>query len=474
MLALARLVLVDLSWVILAYFFVVNGFYIMLMLSAAWELRWHAFEVRGDSRYRLLSSEIAPQVSMLVPAYNESATVVESLNALLTLSYPSLEVVVVDDGSKDNTLDVLIRAFDLVPIHPIYRRHIPVSPITAVYRSRLYPNLIAASKENGGKADTLNAALTLASGELVCALDADTLIEPDALQRLVRPFIASENVVAAGATIRVANGCSVRAGRVLEDSAPTRLLAGFQAVEYLRAFLFGRVGWNRLGSNLVISGAFGLFLRSALIDAGGYVRTVGEDMEIIVRLRRRGYELGTANRVEFVPDPVAWTEVPEVVSQLGRQRDRWHRGLTDTLWRHRQLFFNPRYGVLGLVVFPAFVLIEWMAPLVEAVGLVSVVLGLLIGAVNVQFAVLFFLVAYGLGVLMSCLALLLEELSFRRYGGIGQRLKLLGWALLENLGYRQLTVWWRLRGMVGFFRGRTEWGAMQRQGFTEPTEPKPT
>jgi cellulose synthase/poly-beta-1,6-N-acetylglucosamine synthase-like glycosyltransferase len=452
---------------VLAYFVFVNGFYVVLMMSAAWQLRFHAFEVSGNSRHRLLSSQIAPPISMLVPAFNEEATIVESLRSLLTLAYPELEIVVVDDGSTDTTMEVLTRSFDLVQVHPIYARRIDTAPVSGIYRSRNNPKLIVARKENGGKADALNAALNLATGTLVCSLDADTLVEEDALQRLVRPFLRSDRVVAAGATIRVANGCLVRNGRLAEIRSPRTPLAGIQAVEYLRAFLFGRVGWNRLGGNIVISGAFGLFRGENLRSIGGYEHGVGEDMELIVRLRRRGYEDDIAREVEFVPDPVAWTEVPESLRVLGRQRDRWHRGLSDTLWRHRTVMLRPRYGALGMVLFPVFVIIEWFAPVVEAVGLLILIAGLLLGVVEMQVAILFFSVAYGLGLLLSIIAILLEEISFRRYGGPRDRAWLLLWAVVENLGYRQLTVWWRLRGIFGFLRGDLTWGAMERQGFAD-------
>jgi cellulose synthase/poly-beta-1,6-N-acetylglucosamine synthase-like glycosyltransferase len=465
-----------LSAIVLMYFLVVNGFYLLLMASAAWQLRFHSFEVVGESRHRILSSQVAPRISMLVPAHNEEATVVQSLRSLMTLAYPQLEIVVIDDGSSDNTIGVLIEAFDLVAIHPIFRRRIDTAAISHVYRSKVNPNLIVARKENGGKADALNAALNLSTGTLVCSLDADTLVEEDALQRLVRPFLRSEDVVAAGATIRVANGCVVRNGRIIEIRTPRRPLAGIQAVEYLRAFLFGRVGWNLIGGNIVISGAFGLFRRDSLLDVGGYAQGVGEDMEVVVRLRRLGYETGVARTVVFVPDPVAWTEVPESLGVLGRQRDRWHRGLSDVLWRHRAVLLRRRYGALGLVLFPVFLLIEWFAPVIEAIGLIMLFAGLVVGSVDVQFAVLFFSVAYGLGMLMSVIAILLEELSFRRYGRPQDRAWLVLWAVVENLGYRQLTVFWRLRGIVGFLRGDTNWGAMEHTGFSTPvaSEAEPT
>ncbi len=324
------LVLEGFSLAVFAYFLVVNGWQTALLASATMSMRRHRQQVWEEDRVGLLGSAVTPKISALAPAYNEEANVAESVHALMMLQYPALEVVLINDGSKDSTLEVLIRTFDLYPIHPIFRNQVQSQPVRGLYRSKIHPQLLVVDKENGGKADALNAGLNCATGELVCAIDADTLIEPDALLRIVRPFLTDENVVAAGGTIRVANGSRVAHGRVIDARVPRGLLAGCQTVEYLRSFLFGRLGWNSLGGNLIISGAFGLFRRESVLEVGGYVHdTVGEDMELIADLRRQGQERGTASRVDFVPDPVAWTEVPESLRVLGRQRDRWHRGLTD-------------------------------------------------------------------------------------------------------------------------------------------------
>ena len=467
----ADVMLVKLEWAILFYFLAVNGFYAVLLVAASREMLRHVRSVRGELRTRLLGSSAVPRISILAPAFNEEATIEDSVRSLLALYYPNIEIVVVNDGSRDATVEVLTRRFELVPMPSVLEPRVATKAVRRLYRSRTHPNLVVADKENGGKADALNVALNLASGDLVCAIDADTLIEPDALQRMVRPFLGSDTVVAAGGTIRVANGSLIRRGRILEMNAPAHPLAGFQVIEYLRAFLFGRLGWNKLGGNLIISGAFGLFDREAVLDVGGYAHdTVGEDMELVIRLRRRGYETGGPSDVDFVPDPVAWTEVPESLRVLGRQRDRWHRGLCDVLWRHRTVLFNRRYGAMGWVAFPYFVLVELLAPLVEALGLIGGVLGLAFGVVNIHFAALYFLVAYGFGILLSVLTLLLEELSFQRYRRMRDRFYLIAWAVLENLGYRQLTVAWRLRGIWKYLRGRTDWGVMERRGLNRGDE----
>jgi len=459
-------VLGDFEWAVLGYFLLVNGFYLLLLGCATFEMRRHLLRIREETRWRVLRSHVAPAVSMLVPAHNEGATVVESVRALLTLHYPNLEVVVVNDGSTDETLATLQRAFELVAVHPIYHRRMEHQEVRGIYRSSACPDLVVVDKMNGGKADALNAALNAATGELVCAIDADTLIEPDGLLRMARPFLHGDGVVAAGGTVRVANGSDVKRGRVAVARAPRRALAGIQSVEYLRAFLFGRLGWNRLGGNLIISGAFGLFRRETVISAGGYLQeTVGEDMELVARLRRQGVERGMPHRVEFIPDPVAWTEVPESLRMLGRQRDRWQRGLADVVCRYRGAALRPRYGTLGMVALPYFILVELLAPVVEMTGLIGLAVGLPLGAVDSSFALLFFLVAYGFGVLLSMITLLLDEFSNQRAMPMGDRLLMMLWAVLESLGYRQLTTLWRLRGLAKYIRGNKEWGVMTREGF---------
>jgi cellulose synthase/poly-beta-1,6-N-acetylglucosamine synthase-like glycosyltransferase len=459
-------VLVKGQIVVFLYFLAVNGWYVVLLLSALLEMRRHLLLIADESRYLLLSSTLSPTISMLAPAFNEEATIEGSLRALLALQYPRLEVIVINDGSKDNTLQVLIDRFDLVPVKTIYARRIPTKPVRSLYRSSTFPALVVIDKENGGKADALNVGLSFAQSELVCAMDADTLIEADGLQRMVRPFLYETDVVASGGTIRVVNGSEVRFGRVVRTRVPTNALAGIQVVEYLRGFLFGRLGWNRLGGNIIISGAFGLFRRESVLSAGGYLDdTVGEDMELVLRLKRLSYERSGPGKIAFVPDSVAWTEVPETARVLGRQRDRWHRGLADVLWRHRRMFFNPRYGVTGLFVFPYYAFVELMSPVIEAVGLVTLLFGLLFGWIDWSFAVLFYLTAYGLSTALTAFALIVEDISFHRYSTFRDRALLFWWALMENLGYRQMTAYWRLRGLWKFLRGRKDWGAMERKGF---------
>jgi len=461
----------DANFAILVYFLALNSFYALLLVLSIPEI-WEQTRLAEDEDFqRLMQSDALPPITILVPAYNEQKTIEASVTAILALHYRNYEVVVVNDGSKDGTLEALRHAFDLYEIPRTYPETISTKPLRALYRSRARTKLVVIDKENGGKADSLNAAINASRFPLVIAVDADTLIEPDALLRLTRPFLLGRRVAAVGGTVRVANGCVVKHGQVMDARVPRRLLPGIQVVEYLRAFLFGRLGWNRLGGNLIISGAFGLFRKDHLLAVGGYDATsIVEDLDLVVRLHRylRGHKI--RYEIPFIPDPVAWTEVPESLRVLARQRGRWQRGLVAAMWQYRGMLFNPRYGRVGLIAVPFYTFGEMLAPLVEVFGYVIIVAGLIAGVVNVSFALLFILVAWGYGMLLSLWAVVLEEVSFHRYRRLGDLVRLVLFATLENFGYHQCGVWWRLRA---FFtrRGRKHvWGEMTRRGFETATK----
>ena len=451
---------------VLWYTFAVNSFFFLLLVLAAPQLFAHWRFGSEDVLTRSLTSSAAPRVSIIVPAYNESMSIVDSLRSLLTLRYPYYEVVLVNDGSTDDTLQRLIAAYDLYEVPPAVMRRLRTERVRGYYRSRTWSKLMVVDKANGGKADSLNVALDASRFPFVLACDADTLIEPDALLRLTRPFLFDQKIAAVGGTIRVVNSCTVKDGRVTDARVDPRWLPGVQTVEYLRAFLFGRLGWNLLGGNLNISGAFGLFRRDYLTEILGYATsTVTEDFEVSVRLQRFLKEKDTNARVTFIPDPVAWTEVPTEVSVLGRQRERWHRGLIATLVTHRQVIFNPRYGATGLIAMPYFVFCEMLAPLIEAFGLVLTIIGTMFGLLEPRYAVAFFVVTYLYGILLSLAAILMEEASFHKYRRPMDSLRLVLFAFIEPLGYRQITVWFRLKAFVRYMRGDQRWGKMQREGF---------
>ncbi len=456
--------------VILWYMLLVNSFFALLLVLAAPQLFSHWRFGSEDVLARSLTSSAVPRVSILVPAYNEAVTIVDSVRALLTLQYPYFEVVLVNDGSSDDTMQRLMEAYDLYQVPPAVMRRLHTERVKAYYRSKTWTKLLVVDKQNGGKADSLNLGLDAARFPYVLACDADTLIEPDALLRLARPFLFDQKIAAVGGTIRVVNSCTVEEGRVVDARVDGRWLAGIQTVEYLRAFLFGRLGWNLLGGNLIISGAFGLFRRDYLTAILGYeTGTVTEDFELIVRLQRHLKEQGTAAKVVFIPDPVAWTEVPTSIALLGRQRERWHRGLISTMVAHRDLIFNARYGPTGLVAMPYFLFAELLAPVVESVGLVITLACTLTGVLAPRFALFFFVAAYLYGTLLSLAAILMEEVSFHRYRRPSDTLRLVFFAFIEPFGYRQITVWFRLKAFVRYFEDDHSWGRMKREGFGAAT-----
>ena len=461
----------DANFAILVYFLALNSFYALLLVLSIPEI-WEQTRLAEDEDFqRLMQSDALPPITILVPAYNEQKTIEASVTAILALHYRNYEVVVVNDGSKDETLEALRHAFDLYEIPRTYPETIPTKPLRALYRSRARTKLVVIDKENGGKADSLNAAINASRFPLVIAVDADTLIEPDALLRLTRPFLLGRRIAAVGGTVRVANGCVVKHGQVTDARVPRGMLPGVQVVEYLRAFLFGRLGWNRLGGNLIISGAFGLFRKDHLLAVGGYDATsIVEDLDLVVRLHRYLRSHKVRYEIPFIPDPVAWTEVPESLQVLARQRGRWQRGLVAAMWQYRGMLFNPRYGRVGLIAVPFYTFGEMLAPLVEVFGYGITIAGLALGVVNVSFALLFILVAWGYGMLLSLWAVVLEEVSFHRYRRFGDLVRLVLFATLENFGYHQCGVWWRLRAFFTLGGRKHVWGEMPRRGFETATK----
>lgn len=414
---------------------------------------------------RSLSS--APPIALLAPAYNEAATIEDSVRSLLGLEYPSFEVIVINDGSKDRTLEVLREVFDLKPETRDYQAALSHKPIREIYRSATHPQLMVIDKVNGGKADALNAGLNLARAPIICSMDADSLLEPDALLRAVQPFVEDpQRVVATGGTVRVVNGCSVLDGRVVKIGLPKNVWALLQTVEYLRAFLLARLAWSRLGVLTIVSGAFGLFRRSVLIEIGGYAHnTVGEDMEIVVRLHRHFRDLKKPYRIAFVPEPVCWTEVPESLAILAKQRSRWQRGALETFVTHRDMLFNPKYGRAGVLGIGSVFMFDFVGPIVELAGYVLMPIMWMLGVLSFEFFAAYLAVTFALGVAISVGSLAIEEAELRRFERASDLVVLALAAVLENFGYRQLNSFWRLWGLWKWLRGDQSWGGMTRKGF---------
>ncbi len=460
------------NYFVLGYFLVINGVYLVLYVISFAEIAGYVRREVFSGLSELSTSSYAPPVSVVVPAYNEEASIADSVRSFLSLHYPQHEVVVVNDGSKDTTLQVLINEFDLFESDSPVRVQLETEQIKGIYTSQT-ENLIVVDKENGGKSDALNAGICVASYPLVCCMDADIILEEDALLRAARPIIESSNVAAVGGIVRIANGCKFEKGRILEVRTPKKLLPNFQIVEYLRAFITTRTAWSKLNCLLIISGAFGMFRRRDLILAGGYAGdTVGEDMELTTRIHRVLRENDRNYRISFIPDPIAWTEVPDTLKVLGRQRDRWHRGLIDTILRHKKMLFNPKYGIVGTVAMPYFFLFEFLGPIIEILGYVAFAVGLTLGLLNLPFALAFFMAAVGLGAFLSVAAVFLEELRLERYPSWRDLIKLTFFGILENFGYRQLNTLWRFLAIFSFLRGNLDWGAMERQGFEKDKQTK--
>ena len=461
-------VIIYYNIIVLLYFLVLNLYYIFLLLLATDTLFYY------KRNRQLLDSNkgtniFTPSIAVLAPAYNEEPTIVESVRALLHVAYPELEVIVINDGSKDQTLTMLKHTFNLFPGPRAVDEKIPTKPIREIYKSAVDGRLTVIDKENGGKADSLNAGINYSRSHLFCAIDADSLIEKDGLNRLMQFYLEREaKIVALGGVVRIANDCRIENGEVKEAKVPKKFLPAMQVMEYIRAFLCGRAGWNKLNSLLIISGAFGLFERKSVIDAGGYrTDTVGEDIELVVRLHRTMREQKRPYKVLFVPDPVCWTQAPDSLKMLGRQRNRWQRGLIETMFRHWKMIGNPKYGLPGVVGMPYFLLFEIIGPVIEISGYIVVISSYAFGWVNITFLLLFLSLAILFSALISLFSLLLEEFTVKRYENPKDVVRLFVLALLENFGYRQLHSWWRLKAIFDLIRKKKSWGEMQRKAFVQ-------
>ncbi|WP_305805034.1 glycosyltransferase [Stenotrophomonas sp. YIM B06876] len=466
--------LVSLQWAFLGYFLAINLAYLILNYISAFHIVRYMREHRAHYLPHGLRQH-QPPVSIVLPAHNEAGSVVTSVRSLLKTDYPQFEIVVVNDGSSDDTRKVLIEAFGLVRVPEAYRRRLPTETVEGVYASARFPTIRMVDKANGGKADAINAGLNCARYPLFCVIDADSILQPESLSRVVRPFLEDARVVASGGVVRVLNGCTVKGGMLEKVDVPKRLLPTFQLVEYLRGFLFGRMGWSPMNALLIISGAFGVFSKERVIAIGGYRRaTVGEDMDLVVRLHRNLREQKRDYRIRFVPDPVCWTEAPSDLASLKSQRIRWQRGLAESLWSNLGLMLNPRGGTVGWIAFPFMLLFEFLGPMIEVTGYVAMIVLWILGLIPLYAFVVFLAAAIGLGVLLSVNAMLLEELSFRLYTRPRQQLWLFLAAVLENFGYRQLTSVWRVTGMLSwlFSMGRRhQWGRINRDGsWQQPHE----
>ncbi|QWC22304.1 glycosyltransferase [Bacillus haikouensis] len=461
-------VLMAIGWMVLGYMVLVISFYSLLLLISFVQLR-KTYQLDEREPYEeLLHLHQTKPVSILVPAYNESVGIMATVRSLLSIEYPEYEIIIVNDGSTDDSLEKLIESFQLVKIKWVIRRQLDTKQVKGVYQSRIYKNLLVVDKENGGKADALNAGINVSNYPYFCSIDGDSVLERTAFLKVMKPIIESDGeVIASGGSIRIANGCEIESGEIVKVGLSRSPIVVMQVIEYLRAFLMGRIGLSRHNLLLIVSGAFGVFSKRWVVEAGGYSHTVGEDMELVVRLHRYVKEQKADKKIVYVPDPVSWTEAPESLKYLRRQRRRWHRGLFESLWIHRRLIFNPKYGSIGMVSIPYFLIIEFLGPVVELMGYLVMLLSIFFGGVYLEFAILLFLLSVLYGSILSMASVLLEEWTIRKYPKASDIIRLFFYSLTETLWYRPLTVLWRCEGILDVLRRKTGWGEMARKGVSK-------
>ena len=458
-----------------AYYLISDLIYLCLLASAIYTTAIHKRRLASIRFASLKASPLTPPISVLVPAHNEEMTIVESVRSLLSLDYPELEVIVINDGSTDQTLEELIRHFRLLQTDLLYIPEIPTHPVRAIYMSQDDRRLLVVDKEWGrSKADCINAGLNAASSPYICVVDADAVLENDALLRIMGPVLTDpRRVIAAGGIVRVANGSRIKGGELPEVRLPRRPLEILQVVEYLRAFLIGREGWAHFNMLTIISGAFGVFRRDVVRKIGGFrVSAIGEDIDLVIHLHRHLRQQKEDYQIAFIPDPVCWTEAPADLKSLGRQRARWQKGLFDVLWRNRDMVFNPRYGRIGWVAIPYLWIFELFAPVIELVGYTTMIVAGLLGVLSREFFFGFLLFGYAFATLISIGSVLQEELTYRRYNDWRDVIRLIIFCFLEHFPYRQLQMFWRFRGIQHYLQGDVTWGQLQREGFQPGPELK--
>jgi len=434
----------------------------------------HTFPLQRGIQYnrvqKLSGSEHVPPVSLLVPAYNEELMIKENVRSLLALNYPEYEVIVVNDGSKDDTAKIMIEEFGLKEIKPIVAKQIKTEKVRGYYHNPEYPNLFFIDKENGGKADSLNAGINLSRHPLISTIDADSLLEKDALTRIARVYMENpEETVAVGGNVRIVNNCTVENGTVKNIRFPKQWWPALQNVEYIKAFLGGRIGWSSINGLIIVSGAFGVFQKDKVIAVGGYRGGYpGEDMNIVIKLHRYCLENKIPYQVAFCPDAVCWTQAPDTYRILSSQRMRWGRGnLKNMIEEGIHMVFRPRYKVFGLLTLPYNILFETLNPYFRLSGLLAMIGYWLLNMADWKTVAVFMLVNFFSCFILSLGALFIEEKAFSRYPRLSDLHKMMLYSILMFLGYRQVGVLWRFLGHIDFFRNNNTWGTMVRTNFNK-------
>lgn len=464
--------LLSLHYIFLVFSALALTSYFLLAYYSMLETRSYIHKNSFVNYKNILTSDLAPSISIIAPAYNESLNIVENVRSLLSAHYVNYNVIIVNDGSKDDSLEKLIKTYDLEKVEYLINNQIKTKPLRAgVFKSKnpAFEKLIVIDKENGGKADSLNVGLNASQNQYVACIDVDCLLLEDSLQKMIKPFLQEIDgqVIASGGVIRIANSCKIENGKLMDVNFPDTMLVKLQTLEYLRSFLLGRMAWSRLNGLLIISGAFGIFRKDIAIEVGGYdTKTVGEDIEIVVRMRKYMEDRKLKYKVGFIPDPLCWTEAPESYKILTSQRNRWTRGTIETLKIHKDIGFNYKYGFLGLVSFPYWLIFERLAPLIEIVGVIYFFFLLFIGDIRGIYILGFFLAAYLASVIYSLFAIFIEEFTFHQYKKKGEGYKLVLTAFLEPFLLHPVTLYAALRGNYDFyFNNKKKWGVMTRKGL---------
>jgi cellulose synthase/poly-beta-1,6-N-acetylglucosamine synthase-like glycosyltransferase len=464
------------TWILIVYYALYNGTFLMVFLRGALEVSREVNWPSAMSRAEIFANPLTPGISIIVPAHNEESGIVDSVRALQDLRYPLHQIVVVDDGSTDSTFQKLRDNFDLRPstkeLAPVPHH---LGEIIDAWASRNGDITVIRKHSVGLRSDAVNAGLRAADQELVCMIDADSILERDALLLVATPFIANPTVVGAGGVIRPANGVTVWRGSVTNVEMPKRWVERIQVVEYLRAFLVGRTGWASISGLLIISGAFGVFRRDAVLEVGGLdITSLAEDADLVVSLTKKARDENRECRMAFVAEPVCWTEVPNTFSALSGQRRRWSQGLGELIAKRRSMIFNPRYGVLGMLTLPYFVLFEFYGPIFGVMGALISLAGAITGLITWDLFMLAFLVSVGLSLTSSLAAVLVEEIAYHRYTRMRDVFVLLATTLVELMGFHLVHTFWRLQGVYrALFRRPSEWGTIARTGFEQETEVEP-
>jgi cellulose synthase/poly-beta-1,6-N-acetylglucosamine synthase-like glycosyltransferase len=450
------------------YYLCCNTAYMIMLLVALHTSIRHQQRLKSLHANWAKPSRFTPPITILMPARNEEKSVCVAVRNLLDLDYPELELIVVNDGSTDGTLALLTKEFQLRPVKAVYVAETLTAPVRQLYRSGTVPNLLIIDKDSGGsKADAVNAALNAATSPYICVVDADSVLERDSLLRIMTPVLADpERVVAVGGIVRVLNGSEIKDGRMGRVRLPKKGIEVLQVIEYLRAFLVGREAWGRKNMLMIISGAFGVFRTDLVRAIGGYrSHAIGEDIDLVTRLHRHLRDRRQDYEIQFVPDPVCWTEAPSDLKSLRSQRSRWQKGLLDVLWPQRSMLFRFRYGRVGCLALPYLWLFELMAPVIEVAGLLTILLAVCAGSLSREFFFQFLIFGYAFATVISIGSVLLEELTYKRYNDWQDVIRLVSYCFVEHFPYRQMQMVWRLQGMWQYLRGDIAWGTLQRGGL---------